>query len=330
MTSVYGDVRPEDDYTHPLGPEPNFNDSMYFNFFDNAKKFGGFMRIGNRANEHYAEVTLTLYLPVRQAGLPTGEVLFSYRRPEIENNDSFDAGGMKFETIEPLSKLRTTYEGTAVYLTDATQMTNPGEAFRNNPHKQVSIDLTHEAAGPVYGSRGSDAPAVDPEKEFARAHYEQHMHVTGHVTVDGERTEIDAYGLRDHSWGPRFWQNIHSYRWLTCAFGDDLGVMVSLVSRTPEDRAENGVLIRNGELTRITSVDIRSRFQEGTPFHTGMAAELGLENGESVTLEGEVKSFIPLRNRRQGMTTHIGEGMTEYRLGDRVALGISEYLDQVE
>jgi len=33
---VYGDIKPEDDYTHPLGPEQNFNESMYFNFFDNA------------------------------------------------------------------------------------------------------------------------------------------------------------------------------------------------------------------------------------------------------------------------------------------------------
>jgi hypothetical protein len=35
--AVYGDIKPSDDYTHPLGPEPNFNDSMYFNFFDNAQ-----------------------------------------------------------------------------------------------------------------------------------------------------------------------------------------------------------------------------------------------------------------------------------------------------
>jgi hypothetical protein len=40
MVAVYGDITARDDYTHPLGPEPNFNDSMYFNFFDNAKNTG--------------------------------------------------------------------------------------------------------------------------------------------------------------------------------------------------------------------------------------------------------------------------------------------------
>ena len=51
MARIVGDLVPEDDYTHPLGPEPNFNESMYFNFFDRGRKVGGFVRLGNRANE---------------------------------------------------------------------------------------------------------------------------------------------------------------------------------------------------------------------------------------------------------------------------------------
>ncbi|MDZ7728119.1 MAG: hypothetical protein U5Q44_07940 [Dehalococcoidia bacterium] len=48
-------------------------------------------------------------------------------------------------------------------------------------------------------------------------------------------------------------------------------------------------------------------------------------------MEGRVKGFIPLRNRRAGQFTHIGEGMTEYTLDDeRVGYGLSEYLDQAE
>ena len=76
---------------------------MYFNFFDTGLNRGGFLRIGNRANEGYAEVTLCLYEP-------DGRVLFNYKRPEIAN-DAYDAGGMKFETLEPLIRHRTTYEG---------------------------------------------------------------------------------------------------------------------------------------------------------------------------------------------------------------------------
>ena len=138
MASVYGDIQATDEFTHPLGPEEHFNESMYFNFFDHGKGCGGFVRIGNRANEGSAEVTLCLYLP-------GGEVLFNYLRPQIAGNDAMDAGGMRFEVLEPLAKHRTTYEGGAVFLTDPAQMADPSQAFRNNPHKRVSLDIAHEA-----------------------------------------------------------------------------------------------------------------------------------------------------------------------------------------
>jgi len=323
MTSVYGDIQAKDEFTHPLGAESNFNESMYFNFFDRARGCGGFLRIGNRANEGYAEVTVCVYLP-------TSEVLFNWRRPEISDNSALDAGGVTFEVIEPLISHRTTYEGTAVFLAEPRQMAEPREAFQRNPHKPVSIDLTHEAVGPVFGTAHAQAGTVDPDKEFARAHYEQHMRVRGSLVIDGEKIEIDGYGLRDHSWGPRYWQAIKSYRWLNCTFGPDFGIMVSEVSPTEDARTETGVVVRGESLERITSVDIRTELEAGTPYHRRMTADLGLEGGGRLALEGEVKGFIPLRNRRAGMVTHIGEGMTEYRCEGRVGLGISEYLDQVQ
>ena len=39
---IVGNLVPEDDYTHELGPEPNFNESMYFNVYDPSTELGGF------------------------------------------------------------------------------------------------------------------------------------------------------------------------------------------------------------------------------------------------------------------------------------------------
>ncbi len=44
-------LEPADEYMHELGPESNFNESMYINCFDPAQRVGGWFRIGNRANE---------------------------------------------------------------------------------------------------------------------------------------------------------------------------------------------------------------------------------------------------------------------------------------
>jgi len=323
MVAAFGDIKPQDDYTHPLGPEPNFNESMYFNFFDRSREIGGFVRMGNRANEGYAEVTTCLFLR-------GGPVLFMYQRPAISSNERFDGGGMLFEVVEPLVRLRTVYEGPALYLEDPTQMSEPARAFKENPQKQLRLELVHEGVGPVYGTTGGDRPVGDPETEFGRAHYEQHMHATGTLTVDGEVTEIDGLGLRDHSWGPRYWQALRCYRWLTCNFGPDFGLMGSEIVQHDGRRIQGGVIVRGQALERVRQIDIQTEFAPDSVYHQRLTAQFHLESGEPLTVVGIVKGFIPLRNRRKDMVTHIGEGMTEYRCGDYVGYGLSEYLDQVK
>ena len=50
------------------------------------------------------------------------------------------------------------------------------------------------------------------------------------IRVGDEEWEVDGYGLRDHSWGPRFWQAPWWYRWLTVNFGEDGGFVVSIIT----------------------------------------------------------------------------------------------------
>ena len=49
---------------------------------------------------------------------------------------------------------------------------------------------------------------------------------------------------------------------------------------------------------------------------------------------GDVRSLIPLRNRRttpagEVLTTRITEGLTKYQCDGKIGWGLSEYLDQV-
>ena len=79
-------LEPQDEYLHELGPEETFNESMYFNLYDPAHDLGGFFRLANRANEGRGEMTVCLYLP-------DGRVGFMFQRPEVRDNDAFDAAG---------------------------------------------------------------------------------------------------------------------------------------------------------------------------------------------------------------------------------------------
>src|SRR6478752_5441046 len=129
-----------DEYMHELGPESNFNESMYINCFDPQQGVGGWFRIGNRANEGSAEMTVCLYLPDRT-------VAFMFKRPTIDNNDAFDAGGMTWTMVTPFEELRVDYTGKVVILTDPLQMATPKEAFTNNPYAECEVHLTFTGQG---------------------------------------------------------------------------------------------------------------------------------------------------------------------------------------
>ena len=316
MVTIVGNIKAEDDYTHLLGPEENFNESVYFNFFDKVKNRGGFIRVGNRANEGYAEMTVMIFNP-------DGSAFFNYEKPDITSNDGWNAGGAKIEVIVPGEHVRTTYEGSALYLADPRDMKEPGKAFKSNPKKKLVIKLDHHGVGPFYG-HSSEADGEEEAPGF-RNHYEQHMRVSGSIEIEGEGAiEIDGHGVRDHSWGPRYWQEIRSYRWINGNFGDDLGMAFAVGVN-----GAGGMFHKGLELIKVTDVDFNVEYELDTSFHKSFTANITLENGDKHMLEAKVKGFMPLRNRRSEQITYIGEGMTEYTLdGDRVGYGMSEFLDQ--
>ncbi len=100
------------------------------------------------------------------------------------------------------------------------------------------------------------------------------MRVHGTVAVDGVEMQIDGLGLRDHSWGPRYWQAIYSYRWLTINFAPDYRMMVSTVSQDAEHRTQGGVVVRGDKMERIVGVDIDTEFEDNGLFHKDLVAHL--------------------------------------------------------
>ncbi len=321
---------PADEYMHPLEEASNFNESMYFNYFDPHERLGGFLRLGNRANEGYAELTTCLYLP-------DGRVAFTYARPEISSNDAFDAGGMRFEVIEPFEALRVAYRGKLCLLERPLEMANPRRAFTENPWTEAAIELEYRGLSPMLGGErtNDDGTPVteDPAEAFARGHYEQHVGARGVVRVGDEEWEVDGYGLRDHSWGPRFWQAPWWYRWLTGNFGEDQGFVVSIVTRRDGAQAVGGVWFEDGEYQPLERVTIDTSWRTDDCYHEHIHAVAATATAEHV-IDGDVLSLIPLRNRRtspegEQLLTRISEGMTEWRSDGRVGFGLSEYLDQI-
>ena len=323
-------LEPQDEYPHDPGDAKNYNESMYFNVFDAKTKTGGWFRIGNRPNEQYAEMTICLYLP-------DGRVAFMFQRPNITGNTELNAGGLKIEVVEPFKKLRVTYSGKALVMTQPHDMADPKQAFADNPRVPCTIELDYEGVSPMYGGetvREDGTPIeIDPEKSFAKAHYEQHCAAKGFFTVGDERFEIDGVGLRDKSWGPRHWQAIDWYRWCPMNFGRDFGMMLSVIGDGKGGARQGGMVFRDGIYDLISECVIDSDWDE-KGYQTALRARVKTHGGKAYEVTGKVMSLIPLRSRRttpdgEQLHTRITEGMTEYRCGELVGYGLSEYLDQI-
>jgi hypothetical protein len=322
-------LEPQDEYTHPIEEEKNFNESMYINIFDPSSRLGGWFRVGNRPNEGYAEMTCCLYLP-------DGRVGFMFGRPEISGNDALDAAGLRFEIVEPLKRLRLTYDGKLLLLADPHAMARPRKAFSENPLVDCKVHLEYEGVAPVFGGEkvNEDGTSVKEKEQeaFARAHYEQHVAGRGTIRVAEEEFRVDGYGLRDHSWGPRYWQNIKWYRWLPMSFGKDFGIMIAIITKHDDSQVIGGMVLRNGKYVMIEEARIETEWDEND-YQKGLTAWARTAERE-YEVHGKVLNLIPLRNRRKtpdgaDLETRITEGMTEYRCDGRVGYGMSEYLDQI-
>jgi hypothetical protein len=319
---------PHDDFNHAPDPVSNYNESMYFSVLDPARAMGGWVRIGNRVNEGYAEMSNCWYLP-------DGRVAFMARRPKLSSNEKMDAGGLRFEIEKPFERIRVTYEGDVTLLERPREMADPSRAFRENPRVRCRMDVVHVPAAPPVGGEivrldGTSLPS-DPHKGFGRAHYEQFMAAEGTIEVGEEKFRVRGHGLRDKTWGPRYWQSIDWYRWVHVHFGDDLS-LVGTITQDSDGLRCSGFAFTPEGIAEIQSAEIESEWDDDL-YQTRLRLRCATA-AQSYEVEGRVLLLIPLRNRRQlpdgtWLQTRITEAMTEYRWNGRTALGMSEYLDQI-
>jgi hypothetical protein len=319
-----------DEYPHAVDDVVNFNESVYASGWDAASKMGGWMRLGNRVNEGYAELSVCLYLP-------DGRVACQFKRPEIRGNDGFEAGGIRYEVKEPFKALEMVYEGELLVLDDPEDLRDPKKMFETAPRADGHVRFDIRGVSPVHGGE-----PTSPEQEklmyygpqFSRGHFNQHTGVRGSIKVGDEEFALDdAYGWRDHSWGPRYWQVIWAYRLLIANFGADRGFML-LKNIFPDGTSRRlGVLQIDGEYHEVTDLDLHTEWSEG---QDPMGCTIGVRTAAGTALiEGRTLTLAPLRNRRRTETgellvSRVAEAFTEYTWDGRKGYGIMEYIERVE
>jgi hypothetical protein len=319
-------MRPEDELMHKPDGSPNFNESVYTNGFDTASPVGGWMRLGNRVNEGYAELSVCLYLP-------DGRIACQFRRPQIASNDRFDAGGLSYAVIEPLKKVSMTYEGALVIVEDPEGLRDPQSLFKTAPTLPGHVHWTHEALSPIHGGEpASDAVPTMYGRDFSLGHFNQHARVRGEIKVGGETFPIDGRGWRDHSWGPRYWQAIYFYRLFVANFPNGDGFMLLKITDKSGVTRRVGALLVNGQYEEILDMDVSTQWSDKKD---PVRVDIGVRTANrKAVIAGDIITLAPLRNRRKAngetLESRIAEGFTRFSWDGRTGYGMTEYIERIE
>ena len=315
----------KDEYPHRPDASPNFNESVYTNAFDAKQRMGGWMRIGNRANEGYAELSVVLYLP-------DGRVACQFGRPQITANDTFVADGLSVEVVEPLKRLTMRYDGELMLLDDPEVLRTPkllGSAPRV-PGKVV-FDVT--GISPIHGgSPVSDTQETMYGRDFSLNHFNPHTKVGGLIRVGDQEWSLDALGWRDHSWGPRYWTVIYWYRLFIAHFADGRAFMLLKITDKAGRSRRVGVLLVDGVYEDILDMDVVTEWNDK---QDPAKVTLGVRTANRHALiHGEIVTMAPLRNRREAdgetLVSRIAEGFTEFTWDGAVGYGMTEYIERIE
>lgn len=311
-----------DEGMHEPTDDPQFNESMYFNFVDADSGFATLIRMGNRVNEGYAEVTVLIYLP-------DGGAAIRFDRAPITSNAAFDTAGLRFEVVEPLDHMRVTFEGDAYRLASSLDLTDPKKAFTTSPLLPLTFSLDYRTIA-LHGMGGTDdgmgglAGGLDA---IATGHYQGPCRVAGTVILGDEEIGVEGLGFRDHSWGPRKWQGPSWWRWISCLVDDRNGFVAWLTRVGDQIGPASGMVLHDGEISLVRDVSISSTYDEEAPYYPGSVRVTLRTDAREYSVSGRMFATVPLRHRRDGTVARILELLCSYQFEGRVGYGISEYHD---
>jgi hypothetical protein len=316
----------KDEFPHRPDTSVNFNESVYTNAFDAKTRTGGWMRLGNRVNEGYAELSVCLYLP-------DGRIACQFGRPKIADNDGFSAGGLSYRVIEPFRRQAMAYDGDVYLIEDPEGLRDPKALFTTAPKLRAEVAFEVSADSPIHGGEPlrPDVPTMYG-RDFSLGHFNQHTRAVGSMKVGGEVYPIDGHGWRDHSWGPRYWQAIYAYRLFIANFGEGRGFMLLKIWKKGEPARRIGVLLVDGAYEEVIDLDVST---DWTAKWDPRRVTIGVRTANrAVQIDAEILTLAPLRNRREAggeiLVSRVAEGFTRYSWDGRSGYGMTEYIERLD
>jgi hypothetical protein len=316
-------MQPIDEQLHAPTDDPAFNESAVFHFVGEADQPTMLLRIGNRANQGHAEVTVL-------GILPGGGAFMHFERAPIAGNEGFAASGLRFEVVEPFSHWKVAFDGEVRMMAKSSELEDPKKVFSTNPVSRLTIDLDYRDISHMYGygSAHGESGFGGEDSAIGTSHYHGLVSGRGTMVLDGVATELSGHGFRDHSWGPRHWQGPVYWRWIGAMADEDNWFEAwswQLEDSQPPDFA---AICRDGEFQIIDDVTFETTYGPAPHYAERVTLTLGLPEGP-VVLDVRQVGYLPTRQRREGKVARILEMRVETELFGRPAVGMGEFHDRI-
>jgi len=290
VTSLESSFVESDDRLHPVSENFYETETFWYSFFVPERGIGAWIYTGVRQNAGVTHGGMWIWDTTGASPweLPFYENFSALKLPTSHGRILSVPTGATIETLEPGMAYAVAYDD----------------------RSRAEAELTFRGLErPVPLRRGAPPYPV-------ASHYDQTCHVTGHVTLDGERIDVDCYAMRDRSWGPRTERGFArvGYTWLA-----DPGCSLLTYSAPTDttDEVHSGYIRRGDEVTRIVS---GARKVDRDPAQAWVASmELAVvdENGAEVTASGRALSRMIL----PGSTSVCVNTLLEFEIDGRIVYG---------
>lgn len=246
-----------DEGAHTPSADPLWQESLIFIWWDETHGIGGLQRIGHLPSQGKANYWNTLMCA---DGLRYRADVHEIPLHDHDRRaDGITAGG---QALLPLAD-------------------GGGRVDFDDGHTE--LHLTYQDYFPMcqvweHGTGG------EVEADMAAAHYETSGRVTGTVRMNDRHYEIEGTFHRDHSWGPRDWENLTGHRWIVGTSGPNFAFSGAVMLGTT-DLVSGGYIIRDGERFQAEEVDIVVGIEPDNVTVRNATSAWRLRNGETIVID---------------------------------------------
>lgn len=248
----------KDELRHPANADPNWRESLYFNFNDRKNNLGGWIYVWVLPNQPLATGMLVSFYKgawpaagsIDKASETDGHCLkrgdhwiYAYQHNVSDlighDFDDFSFAGLRLVRMEPLKSYHLT--------------------FADDKDNGFDFHVNYLTPPYDYSTGAHPTPAWMAANRYHRAH-----HIKGTLKVAGETLEVDCTGDSDHSWGQRdmaaFGANLFKMWSMQTADG---ALSVSVIAQgVGDDVIALGFVSINGVMASATAITSRTAYDE--------------------------------------------------------------------